>query len=81
MANLDYRTAEGETKVEELANELFQGFDKVEPHYSEYSFTIIVDNAFEFSFMSIDELMQTKRIIKLLELKRASVLKNGAHAE
>lgn len=76
MVILDFSKEEGKAKGTALAKEIFADFDKVETAFTEYgSMEIFVDDCFEFSFRS-DDLLQAKRLVRLLELKKLDRLTN-----
>lgn len=81
MANLDFKTKEGQAKATELAKEIFHDFENVETTFTETNtMYVTVNDAFEFRFFDEDSFLQMKRIITLLELKKLDKLANGNYA-
>lgn len=79
MTNLDFKTEDGQKKATEIAKSIFDDFTNVEMEFTEYgTMNVTVDDIFQFRFASSDDLLQTKRVLTLLGLKKLDKLTNGA---
>lgn len=71
MKNCDFKTDVGQEKATEIAKNIFCDFEEIDTGFTDYgTMNITVDDIFEFKFTTVDDLLQAKRIITLLELKK-----------
>lgn len=71
MENFDFKTKSEQERGDKIAQDIFSDFDDVKTEFTEYgTMKVTVDEVFDFSFISADILLQTKRIVKLLDFKK-----------
>lgn len=77
MRNLDFKTADGKLKTDQILQMLFRDFDSMIFSFTEYgTVEVVLDDVFEFSFTASD-LLQIKKVVSLLDLKKLDRLTNG----